>query len=362
MVDLRKKLSVIKAMPLATGFILAEDPDPEEIRRSGLKLADLMQESCQRFETPLAVPIMDLSLEKHALCALLGINKEQEARFHFETKPNVSELLAKFDPLLHCYLRANIEAIASLAGADHYIAAGMSIGPFSLMTKLIADPITPVYLAGMGMRDESVIVCDEVLALSMGLVKKYIAAQLDAGAKIIVLAEPAANMVYLSPKQIDEGSNVYKRYILENLLELHSIMKAKGAGLFLHCCGDLSADMLKGLAGLEPLVLSLGSSRVLWEDEEYIASGTIIYGNLPSKKFFSNTELTVEDVYTLSLELLSQMERTRHDFILGTECDLLSVPGCHQVIADKIDAMYRAKDNFYSKGGDISDTSRTLTH
>ena len=247
---LREKLSQIEVMPLAPSFVFAEHGT--RMRSLDGKLLAELIETCERYRTPLAVALMDLTLEKNAICKVMGIPKEEAATFHFETKPDAVQILSSFDPLADPYLKASVEAISHIAADKNYIATGMAIGPFSLMTKLLADPITPVYLAGMEVEDESVSIFKEVLALIMGVVKKYIEAQLDAGAEIIILCEPAANMVYFSPKQIEEGSDVFERYAMENLRELHSMIQSKGSGLFFHCCGELTLDMLRAWPASSP--------------------------------------------------------------------------------------------------------------
>ena len=76
------------------------------------------------------------------------------------------------------------------------------------------------------------------------------------------------------------------------------------------------------MASLKPLIISLGSSRKLWEDEPYIDSETIIYESA-FEKFFSDVEISEEAVYELALELLTKMKGTCRPYILGTECDVL---------------------------------------
>jgi len=87
--------------------------------------------------------------------------------------------------------------------------------------------------------------------------------------------------------------------------------------------------------------MSLGCSRRLWDDAALVAKSTVLYGNLPTKRFYS-PQLTVADVENLSLELLEKMSATGHPFILGSECDVLSVPGSEEEILSKVDAFMKA--------------------
>ena len=45
------------------------------------------------------------------------------------------------------------------------------------------------------------------------------------------------------------------------------------------------------------------------------------------------------DVAKRSRELIGRMKDVGHPFVLGTECDVLSVPGCECTIKAKVDAM-----------------------
>jgi hypothetical protein len=43
----------------------------------------------------------------------------------------------------------------------------------------------------------------------------------------------------------------------------------------------------------------------------------------------------------MTCDLLRKMRETGHPFILGSECDVLSVPGAEAVIRGKVDAFVR---------------------
>jgi hypothetical protein len=85
--------------------------------------------------------------------------------------------------------------------------------------------------------------------------------------------------------------------------------------------------------------MSLGSSRRLWEDAALIPKNTVIFGNLPSKQFYSDDLITVEQVIELGSMLVEKMSAVEHPFILGSECDLLSVRGCQEIMMSKADAI-----------------------
>lgn len=71
-----------------------------------------------------------------------------------------------------------------------------------------------------------------------------------------------------------------------------------------------------------------------------VPKSTVLYGNLPTKNFMP-TQLTVAEVERLSRNLLEKMEEAGHPFILGSECDVLSVPGSEREILAKVDAFIK---------------------
>lgn len=334
-------------MPMGTDIVLNEHPDPEAIRVDGRRLGDVMIEAARRYRTPLALPQMNLTLEKDALLVLMGLDGGA-GEFHFAAPPS-AELLARFEARLKGPLtpecEANIEAIAHVARSSDLVPLGMCIGPFSLMTKLLADPIMPVTLAGMGNSaadNAEVALMEAALELSTRLVLEIVDRQIKAGARMIVVAEPASNKVFFSPKLIRRGSDIFERFAMAPNRQIAELLKENGVELFFHCCGELIDEMVVAFASLDPAVLSLGSSRVLWQDAALVPKTTILYGNLPSKKFYSPTLFTRTQVSDGSRELIARMREIGHPFILGTECDVLHVPGCECTIRDKLDAIMEA--------------------
>lgn len=332
-------------VPIATDLVLQERGDPEATRRDGKALAGVVREAAERHRTSLAIPLMDLRLEKADLVALACGTPCDDEAFHFAEPPGERELqrlragaASPFLPLQ----RAHFEAIAEVAGHGGLVPLGMAIGPFSLATKLLADPITAVGLAGRGLgpRDDPAVEAIECcLALAELAVERSLREQLAAGAAAVIVCEPAAGSVYVSPRQMAAGSPVFERFVVEPLVRVRSLLEAHGARLVLHDCGELSTTILEALAGrVRPAVLSLGSSRCLWQDAAHVPEDVVLFGNLPSKHFYSDATLPVERVRALTRELVSRMRETGHPFILGSECDVLDVPGAGAAIRAKVQA------------------------
>lgn len=91
-------------------------------------------------------------------------------------------------------------------------------------------------------------------------------------------------MAYLSPRQLRGGSDIFERFVLEPNRELRLLLELGGVDLIFHICGELMADMVRQFAAeLRPAMLSLGSSRKLWEDAAVVPKDIVLFGNLPTK-------------------------------------------------------------------------------
>jgi len=333
------------SMPIGSDLVLHEYVDPEAILVNGERLGRVLEETAQRFQTPLAFPHMDLELEKSVLLEKLGIPAEERAKFHFAACPGedvFAMLKAHLHDPLSPHLQAHIDSITYIAAHTDLLPVGMAIGPFSLMTKLVSDPITPVCMAGMGVtaeEDDEVRMVEWVLELGLKMILHSIDAQVKAGAKAIFIAEPAANRVYFSPNQLDAGSDIFERYVMAFNRQIKAFLDAHNVDLIFHCCGELTDYMVTKFAELDPAIMSLGSSRKLWEDARLLPKNIVLYGNLPSKQFYADSLITVSEVARRTAELIRKMRQVGHPFIAGTECDVLSVPGKEHIIFGKVCAM-----------------------
>lgn len=330
-------------MPIGTDLILHQQADPAAILLDGSRLGAVVAQAAREFGTPLGLLLMDLKVEKAAIARRFGVPPEQADTFHFETAPDAalrrdfSATLAQADATPR--MAANLGALRFLAHSTDLIPAGMSIGPFSLLTKLLADPITPVFLAGSGATDDDepeVALLEAALEISLAFTLDYVRRQIDAGARVIFIAEPAANKVYLSPNQLESGSGILERFVLEPNRRIAELLAARGVDHVFHCCGELVDPILAGFATLRPAMLSLGSSRQLWSDAARVPRDIVLYGNLPSKQFYSDELMPPSRVRELVAQLDEAMRASAHPFILGTECDTLHVPGAGETILRKI--------------------------
>lgn len=332
--------------PIGTDLVLHERPDPEDVRLDGRRLASVVEEAAARYRTPLAIPLMDLRLEKADLVRLVRPEVGLPDPFHFDAPPAEADLERARAGQEAAFLprhRAHFDAIAAVAGRRGLTALGMAIGPFSLTTKLLADPIAAVALAGRGVSaaDEPLVAAVERgLALAELAVHRSLRAQVEAGAAALIVCEPAASALFVSPRQMASGSTVFDRFVVEPLLRVKAVLDEAGADLVLHDCGELTTAMVEALAGrVRPAVLSLGSSRRLWEDVSAVPPDVVLFGNLPTKHFYSDETLPLERVRAMTRELVARMRDAGHPFILGSECDVLHVAGAAETIRRKVEAM-----------------------
>jgi len=129
-----------------------------------------------------------------------------------------------------------------------------------------------------------------------------------------------------------------ERFVLAPHRRIKARLAQAGCDLVFHCCGELTADFVRTFVQLDPVMLSLGSSRVLWEDAALVPKNIVLYGNLPTRSFYSDEACPLAAVEAQAVRLLREMSAIGHPFILGSECDVLSVPGAHETIARKVDA------------------------
>ena len=336
-------------MPIGADLVLHEKPNPAAILTDGEALGRVVEETARRYRTPLAFAHMDLQLEKTVLLEILGVPAADIALFHFGEDPGAEAVTRLGEGLrgsLNPALRAQIDSVAHVARHTDLVPIGMTIGPFSLMTKLLKDPITPIYMAGSGMTaddDPDVALVERALELSLQAVLYSVEAQIRAGAKAIFMAEPAANVVYVSPKQIEAGSDVFLRYAIGADRRVKALLDRHGVDFIFHCCGELNDYMVQQFTTLNPVIISLGSSRKLWEDARIVPKDIVLFGNLPSKHFYSDAVITKDQVEEQACELLHRMREAAHPFILGSECDVLNVPGSTVVIRNKVDAFVHCR-------------------
>lgn len=329
--------------PIAADLTLHEQAEPETARRDATILGRVIAESAKRWGCPIGLPLMDLRLEKADLVSRLGLPAEEAERFHF-AEPPPDTLPERPFPEAHA---AAIGAIRWVRAHTALVPCGITIGPFSLLTRLLADPITPLALlarGGDGREDPEIEVALRARKLAMETVERSVGAQLEAGAEVIIVCEPSASTAYLSPRQMRAGGGLFEEFVLAPNRRLRDRIRAAGALLFFHNCGELTDAMVAAFgADLHPEVLSLGSSRDLAADTALAPEDVVLYGNLPTRRFYSDSAMPAEEVVRLTVDLVARMRATGHAHIPGSECDVLHVDGAAETIGVKLAAFMKAE-------------------
>ena len=333
-------------MPIGTDLVMHEESEPEMVRNNGAALGRVIEIAARRWNTPLAVPLMDLRLEKIDLLALAGVSATDAETFHFSAPLDEATLASLCGEQTVPFCAGSVarnEALALIAKKPDLIPVGMAIGPFSLTTRLLADPITLAAMAGSGVEAEDsddVKLLWQCLRISEAAVLRSVRSQIRSGAKAIMVCEPTASISFISPRQIKAGSNLFERLVMDPNLRLKVALEEAGCDLIFHDCGELIDPMVEAFAHrLHPVILSLGSSRKLWEDARLMPKDVVLYGNLPSKTFYSDGAMPVEEVVRRTEEPVGKMKACAHPYIVGTECDVLFVPEAQETIRKKVDAM-----------------------
>lgn len=333
-------------MPIGSDLILHEENDPEQVRKDGRALGQVIARAARRWGTPLAVPLMDLRLEKIDLLSLAGISAAEAESFHF-TSPldeDTVKTLCGAQTVPACVESlVRDEALAYIRTQPDLLPVGMAIGPFSLTTQLLADPITVTALAGMDGEaggSDDVRLLWQCLRVSEAAVVRSVQSQIRSGAKAIMVCEAAACTAFISPRQMESRSNLFERLVMEPNLRLKAVFEEGRCDLIFHDCGELTDSMVQTFAHrLHPAILSFGGSRKLWEDARLVPKDVVLYGNLPSKSFYSDDFMPLEEVIRRTNELATKMKACGHPHILGTECDVLFVPEAQDTIWKKVEAM-----------------------
>ena len=338
-IDIARKGS---RMIFGADLVIKSNKDYQKILNNGEKLGQCIIESTQKYSSPLALPYMDLKLEKEFLLNILDIPSEMVEKFQFEN--NISDtIIDKVKAKINTStprIEATCAAIKYVQENSDFLPVGMCIGPFSLYTKLLKDPITPVFLSSMGItsQDEPGIKDMQILLeLTTLIIKQSISYQIEAGAKAICVCEPAANTVFITPDSLSETDrDIFDKVVMDPNKQIKSYLSENHVDLILHNCGELNDIMVRKMCLLEPVILSLGSSKDLWEYTKVVPDDIVLFGNLPTKRFMLDNTMPAKKVAELTKHIDSEMKKTKHPFILGSECDVLSVSGYEETIENKV--------------------------
>jgi uroporphyrinogen-III decarboxylase len=336
-------------VPMATDLVLREQPDAESILVDGNRLGRVIEEAAVRHRSPLAFPIIDLGVEKAGLVRRFGVHDVDAPAFLFPGAPSREDRERYFHHLRGAApsvrVAAVLGALEHIARQPGLVAIGATIGPFTLATRLMGDATAAIQLAAGGATADDEPAVDLLacgLDLSLAYILRYVNLQIAAGARAIVVTEPAVAAGCFPPGRATGLEEAFDRFVLVPNQRIADRLADHGVDLILHCGSELAEGMLEELCSFQPAMLGLGSSRRLWEDARVVPRDVVLYGNLPSDLFHSDGLMPVDRVATIAADLAARMEEIRHPFILGTESDTMHVEGAAHMIRSKVEAMLRA--------------------
>jgi uroporphyrinogen decarboxylase len=279
-----------------------------------------------KYPTPAAIMMMDLSLEAEAFGARVVIPDHDIPTV---TAPCVNDLQS-IDTLgvpsletarLPVYLKA-----AELVVRDFHAKPvfASSIGPVSLAGRMIE--ITEL-MTSMMLEPEMI---EHLLEKCTEFLLSYARAYKQLGAHGILIAEPVAGL--LSPGLCEQFSSGYVRRIVDALQDDSFLV-------ILHNCGQ-TLPLLLSIEGTGAAGLSLGNACDLAEALPHLKPTTLVLGNIdPVSVLQRGSE---EDVRRVIAERLRQTS-SFPNHLLSSGCDMpYSTPLAN------IDAMFRAVEEFNS--------------
>jgi uroporphyrinogen-III decarboxylase len=213
------------------------DENPDAIRLAGDQLGQLIAANARRHHSPLAVPFLDLTIEKNII--LEQLNLPLDHQFH-DPLPDetVHDLCHRLQTTPTGRWKANLDAIAYIAQHTDLTPVGLSTGSFTVMTQLVADAKASVRQADKA--SPAIELVEQMLDLALRVNIRVIASQLSVGAKVILICEPAVAQDYLLPV-------TFERYVLAPHRHINEIVNAAGAELIVHATGELTPEMRHAL-------------------------------------------------------------------------------------------------------------------
>lgn len=294
------------ALPIATYPALA---------LTGAKVADLVtnadaQVTAQtalraRYASPFALSAMDLSAEAEAFGCTVALSDAEIPTVTAPVLSSLEEAKALVVPVpgskrTGVYLEA-VRLLSRLEGEPFVF--GGCIGPFSLAARLV----------GVSQAMELTLAEPELmhtlLEKSAGFLVNYIKAFRAAGARGVIMAEPAAGL--LSPRGMSKFSSSYIKQIAEALNDQSfTVLLHNCAAKLLH----LSAILETGLS-----TFHFGAPMDLVGALKQLPPDVILCGNLDPTAVF--VQSNPEEVLKRTGELLAQTAGYRN-FVISSGCDL----------------------------------------
>lgn len=198
------------------------------------------------------------------------------------------------------------------------------IGPYSLAGRLF--DMTELMMECFDSPREVKI----LLSKATEFITEYIKAFKNAGAKGVIMAEPAAGL--LSPTLAEEFSMPFVGQIFDEINSDNFIV-------CYHNCGDAAGDMLDMISALNADIIHLGNAINLKKALEILPKDKIVMGNVNPVLFRAGTPEDIKKDVQRVFDECSKHE----NFMISTGCD---VPAAAK--AENTKAYFETVDKLYS--------------
>lgn len=315
-----------KAMPiLSFPGVQLMGATVEDLVRSAELQATCMETIAKKYDTGMAVSLMDLSVEAEAFGSAVHYSKEDVPTVHDALIHDEEEAEALAVPEVGAGRTGEcVEGIRKACEriTDRPVFAGM-IGPYSLAGRLLD-------------MTEIMILCYEEPELVETVLEKvteflcaYANAFKEAGANGIMIAEPAAGL--LSPNLINEFSAPYINKIRE-------AVESDDFLVFYHNCGNVE-PLMQQMKEIDAQAYSFGNAIDIEKALEVIPQDRIVIGNIDPAGTLRNS--TPDQIRTETLQLLERCSKYPN-FVIASGCDIPPMTPF-----ENLDAFFGAVEEFY---------------
>lgn len=315
-----------KAMPiLSFPGVQLMGATVEDLVRSAELQATCMETIAKKYDTGMAVSLMDLSVEAEAFGSAVHYSKEDVPTVHDALIHDEEEAEALAVPEVGAGRTGEcVEGIRKACEriTDRPVFAGM-IGPYSLAGRLLD-------------MTEIMILCYEEPELVETVLEKvteflcaYANAFKEAGANGIMIAEPAAGL--LSPNLINEFSTPYINKIRETV-------ESDDFLVFYHNCGNVE-PLMQQMKEIDAQAYSFGNAIDIEKALEVIPQDRIVIGNIDPAGTLRNG--TPDQIRTETLQLLERCSKYPN-FVIASGCDIPPMTPF-----ENLDAFFGAVEEFY---------------
>ncbi|MBN2369647.1 MAG: uroporphyrinogen decarboxylase family protein [Vicinamibacteria bacterium] len=291
-------IGLYAGLEIIGGSVREAATDPEKQRDAALALHE-------RFDTPVMLTAMDLSVEAEAFGCRLHMTDDETPTVigRLAAAPSDVDRLpapSAGDGRTRVYLEAARLMVARSGGAP--VLGGLT-GPLSLAGRIFGMSET---LEGTLSMPETVL---SLLEKATAFLTDYALAFRAAGAAGVIVAEPAAGL--LSPRGMARFSSAFLRRIVADV-------QTRDFAVVLHNCGARNVH-LKEMLQSGPEIVHVGALMDMAEALRQADGRVILCGNLDPIAVFHDG--LPDEVYASTIRLL-RMAKGYPAFVLSSGCDL----------------------------------------